>query len=153
MHPLEHRIPPPVVGAVAGLVAWLCAWLGPDTGLSARIGMIAGALVALGGIVVALLGVRGFRRAGTTLSPLKPDEASSLVETGIYRHTRNPMYLGLALLLLGWALVLASPLALVGPLLFVVWMTRFQIIPEERALSRLFGSQYEAYRRRVRRWI
>ncbi len=150
---LEHRIPPPVIGIVAGLLAWLSAHFGPEVGLSPRVGVMAAVVVSLAGLVIALLGMRSFRRVGTTLSPLKPQEASSLVEIGIYRHTRNPMYLGLALMLLAWAFALTSPMALVGPVLFVIWITRFQIIPEERILSRIFGAQYEAYCRRVRRWI
>lgn len=153
MHRLEHRIPPPIVGIVAGVIAWLCAHFGPEVGLSSRVGMMAAVVVSVAGLVIGLSGVRSFRRVGTTLSPLKPADASSLVEIGIYRHTRNPMYLGLVLMLLAWAFALASPMALVGPVLFVIWMTRFQIIPEERVLSRLFGSQYVAYCARVRRWI
>jgi protein-S-isoprenylcysteine O-methyltransferase Ste14 len=87
------------------------------------------------------------------VNPLHPEATSSLVITGIYRHTRNPMYVGFAAVLLGWAAYLAAPLALLGPLTFVLYITRFQIIPEERALHAKFGPEFAAYQARVRRWI
>ncbi len=153
MHWLEHRIPPPVIAALAALIAWLLSRAVAPDAAAGPIALIAGVLVAVIGLVIAAFGVRSFRRAGTTLNPHTPAEASALVESGIYRHTRNPMYLGLALVLTGWAIGLASATALVGPVLFLAWITRFQIIPEERALARKFGSAFEAYRCRVRRWI
>lgn len=94
-----------------------------------------------------------FFRSRTTINPLKPASASALVTGGIYRFTRNPMYLGLATLLLAWATYLGSLAALAGVPLFVLYMNRFQIAPEERALEARFGAEYIAYRRRVRRWL
>jgi protein-S-isoprenylcysteine O-methyltransferase Ste14 len=97
--------------------------------------------------------VLSFRRAKTTVNPLKPETSASLVSTGVYSFTRNPMYLGMALVLLAWAAYLASPWALAGPALFALYITRFQIIPEERVLARLFGTSFAEYRKRVRRWL
>jgi protein-S-isoprenylcysteine O-methyltransferase Ste14 len=94
-----------------------------------------------------------FRRAGTTPDPVHVDRASTLVTTGVYAWTRNPMYVGLTLLLCAWACVLAAPWTAAGPPLFAAYITRFQILPEERALSERFGEAYAAYLRRVRRWI
>ena len=93
------------------------------------------------------------RRARTTVNPLRPERASALVTTGVYRITRNPMYVGMALMLLAWAVLLASPAALAGPVTFIAYMNRFQIGPEEDALDTLFGPDYAAYRSRVRRWL
>jgi protein-S-isoprenylcysteine O-methyltransferase Ste14 len=84
---------------------------------------------------------------------MKPEIASSLVTSGAYRFTRNPMYLGLCLLLVAWALFLSSLLAFVGPLLFILYMNRFQIAPEETALSTIFGEEFANYKAKVRRWI
>lgn len=84
---------------------------------------------------------------------MTPGGASSLVQGGIYRFTRNPMYLGFLLVLGGWAVLLANGLAFVGPLAFVAYLNRFQIGPEERALAGLFGPEYAKYRARVRRWV
>ncbi|MDR6576679.1 protein-S-isoprenylcysteine O-methyltransferase Ste14 [Pseudomonas extremaustralis] len=84
---------------------------------------------------------------------MQPQQASALVEAGIYRYSRNPMYLGFAIILAAWALVLASPLTLLGVVAFVLYMNRFQITPEEWALEALFGESFARYRARVRRWL
>ncbi len=150
---LEHRIPPPVVCALIGCCMWGLARIVTRLPLaeSIRIGVAVAFVVA--GFAVALAGGFVFRRAKTTANPLQPDMASSLVVAGVYRYTRNPMYLGFVLALIGWTVFLAAPLALLGPALFVVFMTRFQIVPEERALARKFGTEFAVYRQRVRRWL
>jgi protein-S-isoprenylcysteine O-methyltransferase Ste14 len=105
------------------------------------------------GVLICLSGVVSFRRAKTTVNPMKPDSTSSLVVSGIYRYTRNPMYVGFALVLFGWAAFLSSVAALAFGPVFIVYMNRFQIQPEERMLSSLFPHEYPAYRARVRRWV
>ncbi|MNJ74873.1 hypothetical protein D3C77_718740 [compost metagenome] len=87
------------------------------------------------------------------VNPLKPASASALVTSGIYRVTRNPMYLGFALVLAAWTVFLASPFTLLGIAAFVLYIDRFQILPEERALHQLFGEAMDEYCARVRRWI
>jgi len=114
--------------------------------------VIAVALV-LAGAWVALAGVVAFRRHKTTVNPFRPDQSSSLVASGIYRFSRNPMYLGFLLALLGWAAYLANwASALLLPA-FVAYMNRFQIKPEERALAERFGPEFLAYCKSVRRWL
>ena len=108
-------------------------------------------LFVLGALVV-VSGVFAFRRAGTTVDPTRPQAASSLVNTGIYRFSRNPMYLGMLLGLLGWAAWLTSLLAAFLVVGFVGYMNRFQIAPEERTLAAKFGAEFSAYKSRVRRW-
>ena len=98
-------------------------------------------------------GLIAFLRARTTPNPLQPQQASTLVTDGIYRCTRNPMYLGMALALLGWAGWLAHPLALACIPLAMAWLQRFQIQPEERILEQRFGEAFRRYRQRVRRWL
>jgi len=105
-----------------------------------------GQCISVGGMV-------SFRRAKTTINPFNPTAASSLVTSGVYRFTRNPMYVGLVLTLFGWAVFLSSWPSLVLLPLFVLYLNRFQIKPEERVLSCLFGAEYVAYRERVRRWL
>ncbi|MBG6289848.1 isoprenylcysteine carboxylmethyltransferase family protein [Pseudomonas nitroreducens] len=105
------------------------------------------------GAAVCLAGVLSFRLARTAVNPLRPETASALVSSGIYGHTRNPMYLGFAIALVAWAFYLASPVALLGVVGFVLYMNRFQIGPEEQALASLFGEAFAAYRTRVRRWL
>jgi protein-S-isoprenylcysteine O-methyltransferase Ste14 len=109
-------------------------------------------LVGLG-MLVMVLGMLAFRRAKTTINPVKIGAASSIVTGGVYRYTRNPMYVGLTLMLLGLAVHIAVPFVLVGPVIFVFYITRFQIIPEERVLTSKFGEEYRKYQERVRRWL
>ncbi len=110
-------------------------------------------LVAACGLTVDVSALLAFRRARTTVDPLRPHKTATLVTTGIYRRTRNPMYLGLALLLAAYAVHLGAPLAVLGPIAFVAYITRFQIAPEERMLAQKFGEDYAHYRARVRRWL
>ena len=154
---LELKVPPPVVGLLMAALMW---WLSnqavlPNATLETpRVMRIASALViALIGGAFDLAGLMAFRRSKTTVNPLKPEKTAVLVADGIYRVTRNPMYVGMLLLLVAWAVFLASPWALAGPLLFFAWIDRFQIAPEERVLERKFGTAFDAYRRRVRRWL
>jgi protein-S-isoprenylcysteine O-methyltransferase Ste14 len=108
---------------------------------------------AAGGGVISSLGVVAFRRSRTTVNPTNPGATSSLVLTGVYSLTRNPMYLGFLLILCGWAILLRN--AFVFPFLpmFILYMNRFQIQPEERALTKSFGATFTGYTARVRRWI
>lgn len=105
------------------------------------------------GAGVALAGVLAFRRAATTVNPTTPQASSSVVTSGIYAFSRNPMYVGFALVLLGWALWLGNGAALVLVPAFVLYMNRFQIAPEERMLTDKFGASYTQYVQQVRRWL
>jgi len=110
-------------------------------------------LAFVAGVCIALAGVREFRRSRTTVNPLAPDRASAVVSTGIYRFTRNPMYLGMAVSLLALALWWASVPGLALVLMFCAYLERYQIRPEERALTALFGRAFSDYAVRVRRWL
>lgn len=153
MRALELKIPPPVVALVICAAMWFAAGIGPSLSiaLGVRIAVLVAAVLAGGG--VALAGEIEFRRAKTTVNPTKPHKARALVTSGIYRRTRNPMYVGLTLVVAGWAAFVASALALAGPVAFVLYIGRFQIGPEERALSAKFGEAYAQYASRVPRWL
>jgi protein-S-isoprenylcysteine O-methyltransferase Ste14 len=153
MHVLELKVPPVAVVLVTAGFMWLVAWAVPALGFQfpAR-GLVAMSL-ALAGAVTSALGVFSFRRAGTTVNPMKPETSSSLVTSGIYKLTRNPMYLGFLLILLGWTVFLSSILAFLFLPAFIVYMNHFQIEPEERALATLFGQAFAAYKARARRWL
>lgn len=150
---LTTKIPPPAVAITAGLVMWGIAYFAPRLSLSSDIRLALTMIIALMGLAISVSGAMSFRQLGTTLNPTKPEEASALVTTGIYQVTRNPMYLGLLVVLVAWSIFLSSAWALLGVLGFVLYMTRFQIAEEERVLTRLFGSDYESYKARVRRWL
>ena len=150
---MKLRIPPLALVLIVAALMWLASSASPalDYPFPARLPVAIG--LALLGAAVCLSGVLSFRRAGTTVNPMKPGSASSLVVAGIYKFTRNPMYLGLLVALLGWAVFLANALAWAAIPLFVLYMNRFQIVPEERALASLFGQEYLVYNARVPRWI
>ena len=150
---LETKVPPPVVALVAALIIWVISRLAPLVALPSGVRLYLVVVIVGIGAVFGVAGVLSFRRARTTVHPAKPERASSLVSTGVYRITRNPMYLGLLLFLTAWAVFLSSPWALLGVGAFVAYMYRFQIGPEERALAKLFGSEYTAYKASVRRWL
>lgn len=150
---LDHRIPPPAVGVLVAVGMWLLARWWPIVRFSMPSPILVGLAVALVGGVISTAGAREFRRVRTTVNPLHPDRASSIVTTGIYRYTRNPMYVGIAFVLLGCFLAFGALSAVLGIPVFVGYITRFQIIPEERALTAKFGDACTAYFTRVRRWL
>lgn len=150
---LELKLPPVLLVAVVAAAMW---WLAAVTVSFEAMPLVRGAialLLAIKGGWIAAAGVIAFRKADTTVNPMTPEESSRVVQHGIYRHTRNPMYLGFLFVLVAWAVWLAAPWALLGPVLYAAWMTRFQILPEERALAERFGDEYRAYCRRTRRWV
>lgn len=153
MSQLEVKVPPPLIWLGSALVMWAVARFTPafTHPLAAR-GGVGVAFVVLGA-ALAVSGVRAFHRAGTTTNPTAPGTASVVVSTGPFRVTRNPMYLGLLLSLVGWAFYLSNILAVLMLPVFVGYMTRFQILPEERALRQKFGEAYAQYAARVRRWL
>jgi protein-S-isoprenylcysteine O-methyltransferase Ste14 len=153
MNSLELKIPPPVVALLSALLMWLTSRAVPalDVPFALRVG--AALALACLGQAITLSGMLAFRRAKTTINPIKAHAASSLVTRGVYRFTRNPMYVGLLLTLLGWAAFLAGPLALIWLVVYVLYINRFQIVPEERVLTSLFGAEYVKYRSEVRRWL
>ena len=155
MSALELKIPPPLVAAAVAGCMYAVAVLLPAPVLALPPGVRVGMALALAAVGAGfdVAGLWAFRKARTTVNPLTPHRSVAVVSTGVYRFTRNPMYLGLALILLGLAVYLASPWALLGPLVFAAYITRFQIVPEERALQARFGAAYTAYRARVRRWL
>lgn len=153
MSQLELKVPPLILVAVFATLMWLQAWLTPALSFGASWRLTLAALLACAGGAIAIAGVVAFRQAHTTVNPTHPEGSSSVVSHGIYAYSRNPMYVGFFLLLLGVAACLGNLLALLWLPLFVVYMNRYQIIPEERVLEANFGADYRAYLARVRRWI
>lgn len=153
MQRLELKIPPVAVFLLIGAAMWQAAKRLPQADFAVPgAPLIAGAL-ALAGAWLGLKAILDFRRKRTTVHPHYPEKASAIVDDGIYRYTRNPMYLGLAVFLLAWSVRLGNLASLAGLPLFIAYMTRFQVKPEERALLTKFGDPYRAYMAAVRRWI
>jgi protein-S-isoprenylcysteine O-methyltransferase Ste14 len=141
------------VTAALGLAAWLATPVVPMASFPQAVPWFVGAVVGLAGGMLELAGAVRLVRAETTVNPLDPTKVCRLVTGGVYRYTRNPIYVGDALILLGWALYLSNALAFASVPLFILYMDRFQIAPEERALDAAFGAEFADYRARVRRWI
>lgn len=141
--------------ALCGAITWGIAYAWPNglMVLPSSLQLTLVASLAMLGLLFNLWPKLAFGRAGTTVNPLRPAASRALVTTGLHRLSRNPMYLGHALLLSAWACWLQHPAALVGVPLYMTYVTRYQIVPEERALADLFGEGYAAYRMRVRRWL
>jgi protein-S-isoprenylcysteine O-methyltransferase Ste14 len=150
---MELKVPPLIVALIFGAAMWALSAAAPSLTLDFPGRVPIAAVSILAGMASAAAGVIEFRRARTTVDPRYPESSTSIVSSGIYRVTRNPMYLGFLLWLIALAIYLANPLALAGPIAFVGYMNRFQIRPEERALASRFGSSYVSYLARVRRWI
>ena len=153
MHVLELKVPPLALVFLMAAFMWLARWAVPTFGFELPARTLFSVSAAVAGAVIGGLGFASFILAKTAVNPMKPDSSSSLVVSGIYRFTRNPMYLGFLLGLLGWAIFLSNALAFFLLPAFIVYMNRFQIEPEEKALARLFGEQFVAYSSRVHRWL
>ncbi len=154
---LEHRIPPPVIDLACIGLMWLLARAFPTAQLwptgAYPFGVGAALGLALAGGLIALAGVWEFRRARTTVNPLAPERASALVQTGVFGLTRNPMYLGMLMVLIGWGAYLGNAASLPVLPLFVWLLNTLQIKPEERILRARFGEHFARYAARVRRWV
>ena len=149
---LELKVPPVALVFLFGALMWLVSAYSPFT-IALPWRWWFGLIVCTVGVATALAGVLAFRRAKTTVHPLTPEATTTIVTSGIYRFTRNPMYLGFLLVLAGWAIYLSNLLDFALLPLFVWFMNRFQIVPEERALSAKFSHVFTAYKCSVRRWL
>jgi len=146
-------IPPPVQGVITAILMWAIAKALPGLNTPFRGSFnLALVLVAIG-LAIEFAALFMFLRAKTTVSPLSPQKTTNLVISGLYKYSRNPMYLGLACLLIGYAVWLANPLSTLMVLGFVWWITKFQIEPEEEVLREKFGKDYVDYQDRVGRWF
>jgi protein-S-isoprenylcysteine O-methyltransferase Ste14 len=150
---LKLNVPPPILALLLGVAMWGVSSLEPHLAIATSFRWTAALVVALVGGTFDVLGLLAFRKSRTTIDPLRPQRASTFVTSGVYRITRNPMYVGLVFFLVAWAIFLGALWPFLGPVLFVPYVNRFQIEPEERALARLFGTDYSTYTARVRRWL
>lgn len=150
---LALKLPPGALVLVVAALMWIASAATPALHFVLPAKSLLSLSLAIIGAVTIASGVVSFRRAKTTVNPMKPNSASSLVVSGIYKYTRNPMYVGMVLLLLGWAAFLSNLAALAFVPAFVVYINRFQIVPEERVLASIFPRDYPAYRAKVRRWV
>jgi protein-S-isoprenylcysteine O-methyltransferase Ste14 len=153
MKNLELKIPPVAVMAIVGAAMWLVSIVLPRVNFYNSFRKAIVIIFALTGAAFGIMGLLSFRLAKTTFDPMKPDSSTSLVTSGVYSITRNPMYVGLLSLLTAWGFFLGSAYSLFLTAAFVFYMNKFQIEPEERALKSIFGDAYDDYVLRIRRWL
>jgi protein-S-isoprenylcysteine O-methyltransferase Ste14 len=150
---LELKVPPIVLGPVAALVMWPVSAVAPHATAPMWIRVAIAAALCVPAVLLVAFAYAAFGREHVAKDSTHPEQTAALVTSGVFAHTRNPMYLSQLLVLLALAVVLSSPLALVLAVGFALYVRRFQIMPEERALRERFGSEYEDYLHRVRRWV
>lgn len=150
---MELKIPPLAQVLVIGIGMLIISILLPSFGVLSPAARLVGLILIVVGVILAFAGVMEFRRLKTTVDPRYPNNSERLVCAGIYKLSRNPMYLGMFIILLGWSIYLANLLSFVLLPVFVFYMNHFQIRPEERVLSEKFGTEFDLYCNEVRRWI
>ena len=138
---------------VAALFMFAISAITPNYNIISSYNSMIFAALALLGVILVALGGKEFRKHDTTVNPIDPTQTASLVTSGIYQYTRNPMYVGFVLVLLGFAVYLGSVLSLVVIALFIWSISTYQIIPEEQALEAKFGEVFVEYKKKVRRWV
>jgi protein-S-isoprenylcysteine O-methyltransferase Ste14 len=153
MNRLEHRIPPPVLVFLFGVAMSLAARFVPTMPVHIALRVLVGVAAIAWGFSWVARGYLTFRDAGTTIDPVAIDGAETVVTHGPFARSRNPMYVGFTAMVAGWAAVLGAPALLAAPVLFALFITRFQIVPEERAMRARFGAAYTDYTARVPRWL
>ena len=149
---MKLKIPPPYWLLLTTGLMWLISRYTPQAEILHNLRWLALLpLVTAIGLIAAA--ASAFRQASTTIHPQHPEQTRVVVDSGVFGFSRNPIYLGMALILVAWALWLAAPFAWLGVLLFVVVITRWQIVPEEEILLNKFGEPYRLYCQKVRRWF
>ena len=150
---LDFKIPPLLLVCAWALIMWALSTLIPMGSLAYKYNIAVFGIFFTLGFIALISGVLHFGKVGTTVNPTAPAKSRTLVTFGIYRITRNPMYLGLLLMLVGWGIYLSNSISLFSLVGFVAYMNKFQITPEERILRGKFGQEYESYTKQTRRWI
>ena len=150
---LKNTIPPPIIALAFGLLIWAMNRYLPLYVPSLGKLSYFGYLFILMGLALDIVSFVNFLKNKTTVNPLKPQKASSLVISGFYRISRNPMYLGMFYVLLGVATLLGDISGLIPLPILVLTMNYLQIVPEEKILAEIFGDEYLTYKQNVRRWI
>jgi protein-S-isoprenylcysteine O-methyltransferase Ste14 len=148
---METKIPPPIVTLIFGFATYLSRKIFPE--IEIQYSSFFGIFLLLLGFFILISAVKLFRNDKTTVNPLSPEQATKLVTNGIFKLSRNPMYLGMALILASVAVFFNIIGGIISMALFCLYITKFQIIPEEKAMKDLFAQDFEQYMQATRRWI
>jgi protein-S-isoprenylcysteine O-methyltransferase Ste14 len=148
---MEKKIPPPIVTLIFGFATYLSRKIFPE--IEIQYSSFFGIFLLLLGFFILISAVKLFRNDKTTVNPLSPEQATKLVTNGIFKLSRNPMYLGMAVILASVAVFFNIIGGIIFMALFCLYITKFQIIPEEKAMKELFAQDFEQYMQATRRWI
>ena len=148
---LKNKIPPPIVTLVFAALIYLSADLLPHLMFEGQ--TFLSSIIAIFGLIILLLAVKEFVQFKTTINPLKPETSSVLVTSGIFKLSRNPMYLGMLLLIISLWIKTGAVLGFILVAGFIAYLNYFQILPEEQAMKGLFSDKYKTYCQQVRRWL
>lgn len=144
-------IAPPLLFVLPIMALLALEWFVPTTFVHGAVRWTVGVLLLVAGVALNVIGFVTQKRAGTDPIPFNP--STRIVSHGLYRFTRNPMYIGFALWTLGLAILCNSIWTLLAAPVGLVLVDRLVVVREERYLERKFGDEYLSYKRRVRRWI
>ncbi len=150
---LELKIPPVLLVLIFAVLMIFFSKIFPNLGLDYKFRSYLFILTTILSGAISLSGVWCFKVANTTVNPTKPESSSELVQSGIYKYTRNPMYLGFACFLFGLGLFLDNIFSVLLVFGFIIYMSLFQIKPEEKVLSTIFGNDFKQYKTSTRRWL
>ena len=154
MRPLETKLPPVIVLVIGILLVWLLSLDAPErAGSDSPLKLLLAVALFSGGVLLTAAAVLSFRKSRTSVDPTDPGKAKSFVTSGVYAWSRNPMYLAMLLILAAFCVYVWQAMGILVLVAFVAYITRFQIIPEERVLAEKFGDEFRRYCERVRRWI
>jgi len=148
---MNNKIPPPIVTFICGIVIYFSKTFFNQ--FFSYSNNTISLFLLIFGLVVFISAVKSFRTHKTTVNPLEPRKASSLVTSGIFKFSRNPMYLGMLIILLSISFKFNIIGGMITSLFFYIFITKFQIIPEEVAMNELFGNEFIDYEKKTRRWI
>ena len=150
---LELKIPPAVVMLFFMILMYFISSIFSSLNIDFMFQIFLSIETAVSGFVLIVAASYVFTEKSTSINPMKPESASTLVTNGVYKFTRNPMYLGIVVILFAWLVFLGNILNIINILLFILYMNKYQIIPEEGALEKLFGDEYLSYCAKVKRWL
>jgi len=150
---LELKVIPPVQLIISALLMISLASYLPQYHFDLTIRLPIVILMILAASIIGILALYDFHKHKTTFHPHTPEKTSKVVDTGVFSYSRNPMYISLALTLIALGVYLQNYSSFTIVPLFIWYITRFQIIPEERMLDKLFPNDYQAYCQKVRRWF
>jgi len=148
---LDQKIPPALLLFIFGIVIF---FMSNQIFTFAGISQFVGLGLGISAVAIAVVAVLSFKRANTTVNPMKTENINSLVTTGIFSKSRNPMYVAMAVLLFAFGVYMEVLLfSVFWTVFFILYITKFQIMPEERVLVSIFGDEYRTYCKDVRRWL